>query len=153
MGFCQQTDVSAFEYAELVSSSDLHQETCWPFLSSSPGCSRPGTNWLCFCYGSSQIICDKEIFLLICWLTYQRIGNGGSCVDAVDKINAASVGQIEVFITYLVVNDLQQKAESIQLRGSKSSSHPSLQGPISERLYFSYFWNKIHLFQTEIVSP
>ena len=45
------------------------------------------------------------------------------------------------------------ETENIQLWGSESSSHPSLQGPISEHLYFSYFWSKIHLFQTEIVSP
>lgn len=65
-----------------------------------------------------------------------------------DKIHAASLGQIEVFITYFL--KMTYKAEYVQLWGSESSSHPGLQGPVSQH---SYFWHKIHLFQTGIVSP
>lgn len=45
------------------------------------------------------------------------------------------------------------EAEYVQLWGSENISHPSLQGPVSQCSYFSYFWHKIHFFQMEIVSP
>lgn len=70
----------------------------------------------------------------------------------VSKISAESLGQIEIFITYSS-NDLQGRdcdPHNLQLWGSENSSHPTLQGPVSQH---SCFWHKIHLFHTAILSP